>query len=241
MDAGRLSEPVGHEPEAPRTAAELFAGKPSPKSKKPKHLQRIEVPRVNYIRNIAMQKALLTETKLASMKCQPRPLPVSLAGRETLKTPWDFFKSIFKTYKPDTRKLLDDCFDIDWAHTKCEKIIRGEGEAEKIKAYLKSVYKPIRETYKYYSGILPLGRLTCLTAGTCTEMLSHCPDFIDGKHVKNSDVELQVIACNGGKRSTNFLDPDKAITRNQMIELLIRLAIDKYIKPGTAQTYSEAV
>lgn len=184
------------------------------KLKKPKHLQKIEVPRVNYIKNIAMEKALLTETKLASMKCLPRPEPVSLAGREQLKTPWDFFKSIFKTYKPDTKKILEDSFDIDWAQTKCEKIIRGEGEAEKIKAYLKSLYKPIREVYKYYSGIQPMGRLTCMLPGTCIEMFSNCPDLIDGRVVRNTDVELQVIACNGGMKNNNYLNPDKAITRN---------------------------
>jgi hypothetical protein len=48
------------------------------------------------------------------MQCIPRPLPVFLAGREKLKTPWDFFKSVFKDYKPDTDAILNDCFEFDW-------------------------------------------------------------------------------------------------------------------------------
>ena len=63
----------------------------------------------------------------------PRPPPVELAGRASLKTPWDFFKSVFKPYKADNQKILDDCFETDWLQTKCEKIIKGPGQHEEIK------------------------------------------------------------------------------------------------------------
>ena len=34
--------------------------------------------------------------------------------------------------------MLNECFEIDWAMTKCEKIIKGDGESDKVKEYLKS-------------------------------------------------------------------------------------------------------
>jgi hypothetical protein len=71
------------------------------------------------------------------MNLLPRPPRFNLAGRESLRTPWDFYKSIFKDYKPDTPKLLNDCFENDWSQTKCDKIIKGDGEFEKTKAILK--------------------------------------------------------------------------------------------------------
>ena len=49
------------------------------------------------------------------MKVVPRPKPVILKGRIKLKTPWDFFKSVFKQYRVDGQKLLDDCFEFDWS------------------------------------------------------------------------------------------------------------------------------
>ena len=162
----------------------------------------------------------------------PRPPPVILKGRRKLKTPWDFFKSVFKQYRPDNQKMLDDCFEIDWANTKCEKILKGEGEAAKVKAYIKTVYKCLRETYKYHAGLQPLGRIMCVGSGTLTEILNNCEDFVDGKTIKISDVDLQVIACNGGRRAANWLDPDKALVRCQFIEVLVRLAQDKFIKTG---------
>ena len=44
-------------------------------------------------------------------------------------------------------------------------------------------------------------------------MLYNCGDFIDNKSIKLADIDLQAIACNGGKKSTSFLDPEKALVR----------------------------
>ena len=88
-----------------------------------------------------------------------------------------------------------------------------KAEADDIKKYMKSIYKKLRETYKFYSGVSPLGRINCVGSGTLGEMLTHCNGFIDGKTVRLSDVDLQVIACNGGKRVANWLSPDKALVR----------------------------
>jgi len=174
------------------------------------------------------------------MQVVPRPPPFVLAGRDTLKTPWDFFKSVFKPYKPDTPLLLDFCFEVDWIHGKCDKIIKNDQDERK--AYLKSIYKQIREVYKYYSGLSPLGgRITCAGPGTMTELIHHCPDFIDGKTVKISDIDFQMIACNGGKKVNTWLSPDKALVRFQMMEFLVRLSIDKYIKPKITESYLEAI
>lgn len=50
-----------------------------------------------------------------------------------------------------------------------------------------------------------------------------------------------MIACNGGKRTQNYLSPDKALIRCQFIEVLVRLSIDKYYKTKVVETISEAV
>ena len=136
--------------------------------------------------------------------------------------------------------MLDICFETDWNLTKCEKLIRGEGEPQKVKEIMKKVYVHLREGYKYYAGVSPLGRIMCIGPGTLTELLSNCHDFIDNKSIKITDVDLSIIACNGGLR-TNFLNPEKALCRFQMIEVIVRLAVDKYLKTGLASSTSEAV
>jgi len=166
------------------------------------------------------------------MQCFPRPPPVSLEGRDAIKTPWDFNKSVFKDFKPDSAKLLDDCFEFDWALTKCEKVIKDPEVCARAKSYLKSIYKKIRETYKYISGLQPLGRCMSIGAGTLTEMLHHCTDFIDGRVIKLSDIDLALIACNGGRKVTTMWTPDKALVRAQFMDVLVRLSFDKYFKTG---------
>lgn len=77
------------------------------------------------------------------MKCIPRAPLFILEGRKKLKTPWDFAKSVFKNYKPDNFKLLEECFDLDWNYTKMDKVIERESDEEKkkIKDYLRGVFK----------------------------------------------------------------------------------------------------
>ena len=173
------------------------------------------------------------------MTVRPRAPPASLAGRESLKTPWDFYKSVFRTYRPDKPALLDECFEIDWKYTKCDRIVKND--LEEVKAYLKSVWPHVREAYKYYAGLSPLGRVMGMGPTTLGELLSHCSDFIDGNTIRGSDIDLQFIACNGGKKVQSYLSPDKGLVRFQMLEVLVRLAVDKYIKTGVTKSYLEAV
>ena len=56
------------------------------------------------------------------MKCIPRPPPKIWPTKARLRTPWDFFKSVFKDYKPDTEQLRVNCFNFDWNNSKIEKV-----------------------------------------------------------------------------------------------------------------------
>jgi hypothetical protein len=91
-------------------------------------LLKLKVPKTNIIDNVIQTSAVLTKTYLTSMACVPRPLPRNLKGREKLKTPWDFTKSVFKDYKADTLAKLDECFEFDWESSKIPRIIKGEEE-----------------------------------------------------------------------------------------------------------------
>lgn len=97
---------------------------------------------------------------------------------------------MFKDYVPDKKKLLENCFKLDWENTKCDKLIKGDGEAKKVKDYIATVYEHIRECYKHYAGISPMGRIPSIGPGTMTEMFKNCNNFIDGKTIKSADLDL---------------------------------------------------
>lgn len=84
---------------------------------------------------------LITKTFLTNMTCMPRAPPKSLKGREKLKTPWDFNKSVFKDYKADTASKLQECFEFDWSCSKIEKVIKNVDDIPLCKEYLRGIYK----------------------------------------------------------------------------------------------------
>ncbi len=111
------------------------------KTEKGFKLLQLKVPKTNIIENVTQTSVVLTKTYLTNMSCIPRPLPKNLTGREKLKTPWDFSKSVFKDYKADTVNRLDECFEFDWESSKIPRIIKNEEELLVCKEYLRSVYK----------------------------------------------------------------------------------------------------
>lgn len=59
------------------------------------------------------------------MNVKPRE-EKTLFKRDKIKTPWDFYKSVFKDYKADTPTILNNCFEYDWGMTKLENILKDK-------------------------------------------------------------------------------------------------------------------
>ena len=92
------------------------------------------------IENIVQKRNMLDQSEIQQMIGKPR-LAKSLIQRDKVKTPWDFFKSVFKDYKADNSVLLNNCFEHDWACTKLEKLIKDNIDRAKTKEFLRSRYK----------------------------------------------------------------------------------------------------
>jgi len=84
-------------------------------------LTTVKVPKTNYIERIKQNQEFLDRE---AFNCVPRPPEKSLKQKERLKTPWDFFKSVFKDYKPDNELLLAKCFEFDHSCSKLDKIVK---------------------------------------------------------------------------------------------------------------------
>jgi len=76
-------------------------------------------------------------------------------------------------------------------------------------------------------------------------------NFIDNKTFKLSDLDLEFVATNasGGGKKSNPRVPERQLVRYQFMEVLVRLALDKYLKSkpssnlpgGICETQFEAV
>ena len=83
----------------------------------------INVPQTNILQNVIAENTPITETIIQNMKWYPRPPPKALTQRTRVKTPWSWFKSVFKDYRRDTQQILDDWFDYDWPMWKIPRVI----------------------------------------------------------------------------------------------------------------------
>lgn len=132
---------------------------------------------------------------------------------------------------PDTDGLLKKCFEYDWDHTKIPKIIKNHEELEKVKNYLKSKYKCIREVYKYYAGINPCSYIPSIGQNAFNEIIN-LTTIVDGNICKFSDIDFEFIATKAGNKNIQ-LNPERWLVRYQFMEIFIRIAQHKYFKSQT--------
>ena len=147
--------------------------------------------------------------------------------------------SVFKRYVDDNKKIIEDCFDIDWPLTKLDRFIKSEGD--EVKWYIKSIYGYLREMYKHFAGVNPLGRVMGFSMATLSEVMNKCGNLVDGADIKTTDVDLCFISCIGGKKVSNWLSPEKGLVRYQISEAFVRLSCDKFMKTGFTTSYLIAV
>ncbi|CAD8076826.1 unnamed protein product [Paramecium sonneborni] len=173
--------------------------------------------------------------------CDPIYIPIK---QKKQKRAWSFPISIWAPkYKFDTEELLRKCFERDWNCCKITKFVKKVEEQEQIKEMLWQSYKPIRETYRYYSAINPSGDVFSMSQNPTSEFVNQC-QLIDGKQMKLADVDLKFIATCSASQSDwkgNFRNPERYLVRYQMMEFLVRLSEDKYIRnqPGSP-SYAQA-
>ena len=120
-----------------------------------------------------------------------------------------------------------------------DKVVKDEGERANVKAYLKSIYKPIRECYKYYAGIGPSNGVFSIGQNSFQE-IANKTEMVDNENLKLSDMDLEFISTNAGIKNKP-LNPDRQLVRYQLMEIFSRLGIQKYFKSKTTDHISEAI
>jgi len=178
---------------------------------------------------------------LDSIGWRPRPeiyVPKVIELSKT-KPKWKQENSVFKKYRVDNAKIFDECFDFDWESGRIPNMIKNPDELHKIKAYLKSHYRLMREWYRYYAGISPCGILPCIGQNAFNELIS-VTDIIDHARMKLSDIDFEFIVTKSGYKKSE-MNPERWLVRYQFMEIFVRIALHKYHKSKIVETQSEAI
>jgi hypothetical protein len=142
---------------------------------------------------------------------------------------------------------MHKCFEFDWKTGVFDKIIKDNNEREIIKMFLRSNYHYVRECYKHLSSVSPNGNVPSIGMNMISELMLKARDFVDYSSIKLSDVDLAFISTNAATarvyqfRAEECNNPERQLIRFQFLEILVRLAIERYAKKPPNMKYSEAV
>jgi hypothetical protein len=160
------------------------------------------------------------------MMVKPRMVK-RLGPRDRAKSPWQFRTSAFRNYKPDTRALLEKCFELDYAQieSKVEYLIKDSKDRAAVKGYLLENYKMLRDAYKLTAGQDAQGNSMSIGKNSFSALMQSCGDLVDGKTLKLADIDLGCIAVKAADaKKGNKLIPADQLIRYNFLEVQIRLA-----------------
>eukprot|EP00928_Gymnodinium_smaydae_P100114 TRINITY_DN9745_c0_g1_i2.p1 TRINITY_DN9745_c0_g1~~TRINITY_DN9745_c0_g1_i2.p1 ORF type:complete len:991 (-),score=202.28 TRINITY_DN9745_c0_g1_i2:161-3133(-) len=160
-------------------------------------------------------------------------------------TRWTYEKSVFAKWEPPTQKVLESCFDSDWAHVKFRRFIKSEEQIEQAAMAFKRHYEDFYFLYRRYAAMSPTG------ASPFGVGMKNAHDLLGAAGVTNA------ATCHAGEIETIFIaarvvehradkrpfvvKPGDTLIRFQFLEFLLRTAIVRYFQTKEASTVDEAI
>ena len=150
---------------------------------------------------------------------------------------WNFNMSIFREFKPDNERILDDCFEFDWRHSKISNFVKSGDDLNSLKQIVRENYAIFKLSYKNLSAY---GGSDVFSIGSnvFTDFLNECK-IIDSTY-QLSDLGVNMNSTLIQKEKNQKYNPGNSLVRYEFIEILIRVAGDKYIRTRQCATYTEA-
>ncbi|EGR29347.1 leucine rich repeat protein [Ichthyophthirius multifiliis] len=163
-----------------------------------------------------------------------------LAAKKKKRIKWSFPISLMYKWKPDDEEIYKKCFEVDWENCKIPQKIKKQEDQDQVKEFLRSKYKHIKDTYKYFASQNPIQDIWCIQNTPWLELVS-LMNVIDSK-VKDADINLKWTATISGGEKGNPRNPERGISRHQLMEALVRISEEKYIlKYQRCNTFIEAI
>ena len=150
---------------------------------------------------------------------------------------WSFNISIFREYKPDNERLLDDCLEFDWRHSKISNFVKNSDDMNSLRQLARENYAIIKLSYKNLSAY---GGSDVFSIGSnvFTDFLNECK-IIDSTY-QLSDLGVNMNSTLIQKEKNQKYNPGNSLVRYEFLEIIIRVAADKYIRTRQCSAYTEA-
>ena len=169
-------------------------------------------------------------------KCFPRPDREPAAAVKFIREPWTLEMCIFKVYFKETKELFEECFHADYAQVKVPKL--KQSKPFEVENTCAKYYPLIREVYKFHAGMGTNAAVFSVPLNQYSMLLNEV-NLIDPATFSTADADRMFIAVNAGINKP--LNPQHALVRYQFLEILIKIAIEKYFKNNIVKSEIEAL
>ena len=134
-------------------------------------------------------------------------------------------------------ELIAACFEKDWADMKKLKYKKCSEKA--VKEAARKFYRYIKDAYRVQAGLGNAGSVFSVPLNQFTSFLQEL-DLIDNHNFKQADADRMFIAINTVVGLRGPQNPANSLVRYQLMELLIRVAMEKYpIMPTEAEAFEK--
>jgi hypothetical protein len=163
--------------------------------------------------------------------CKPRLKPTA----EPQNVKWSLPVSVFADYCNDTHKLMAAAFDFDW-NLASAGLKSHKDDLRGIAHVMENHFQVLKDAFKYYSSTSMEKYTMAWNAFTDFTNRTQIPDK---EGCGTTNIDMIFIACNmtGPKCKSN---PQRSLLRFQFLQAVIQLAIAKYYKKETKDSFSKA-
>ncbi|CAD8166448.1 unnamed protein product [Paramecium pentaurelia] len=176
-------------------------------------------------------KQQLFDKYMPLVQCKPREPQAKFDFSPYLnikKHNWSVDTSIFRNFQPDTPQLIDQCFEFDFQNSKVTRLVK-ETEIVEVKESLKDLYRNLFHVYKYHAAGSQGQPIPCILIYDYIDFLVQT-SLMEG--MKTNDIDISFTSTSAAKDVSFPQAYEKGLVRCQLLEIMIRLCNDKYIRPG---------
>lgn len=138
--------------------------------------------------------------------------------------------------------MIGKCFEIDYENSKIKKFTKFPEEETELRSFLRENYRKIKEIYHYLAALDPRGNILGIPQNPLTDFVKQA-NLLDSTYLKFSDVDISYLSAyipllklNNETESLN----GRFLIRCQFMEILVRLAYDRYLKHGLEKNIVDA-
>lgn len=195
---------------------------------------------VNYLET-EVSREIISKKRDYESNVKAKPRQPETYFRITKTDLWHRGVSLFRDYIPDSDALDKRCFEFDWQTSKLPKLLEKGKDIDDCKKILQSLYSLLRIAYKYLSCTGIANDVFCITQNPFSNFIQKA-GIVDNNLLFIRDIDFNFIsASNIALKPKTYRNPDKALVRNEFLEVMGRIALDKYIRNEKAKVNSEAM